>query len=365
MGRSSVSTAGVDVPLRRHLTILVALVCVTATPTLGEAPEDGPDPACAEHRASSLTVFLENDLFIGFDSEYTSGVGVSWGSGNAETYGPRHLITKLDKMLSFLPRIDDKDFTTLFTFTLGQEMYTPKDISSPIPPPDDQPYAGILFLDSAAFAHSEDFMHEYSLRIGCVGPCSGAEQSQRRIHEWIDAPIPQGWEYQLDNELLLNAGYQYHRNLVRKRPKRSLGYDSSISLGGALGNYYTGANASLVARAGFGLPSSYGNATLRTGGSSQFVGAAPDPGEGWRVFAYLGVNGFAVARFLPTDGNTFEDSPSVDRNTLTGMISGGFVIGYRNFKATWAMNHMAGFNDDQDSRANDFGSVTVTIFFQR
>jgi hypothetical protein len=104
---------------------------------------------------------------------------------------------------------------------------------------------------------------------------------------------------------------------------------------------------------------------LRTGGSSQFVGAAPDPGEGWRFFAYLGLNGYAVARFLPTDGNTFTDSPSVDRNTTIGLISGGFVVGYRNFEATWAINHMAGFNDAQGTTANDFGTLTLTFFFQR
>ena len=49
------------------------------------------------------------------------------------------------------------------------------------------------------------------------------------------------------------------------------------------------------------------------------------PARKWRFYAHLGGQFFGIARFLPTDGNTFKDSPSVERDDFAAAIARGPV----------------------------------------
>ena len=208
-------------------------------------------------------------------------------------------------------------------------------------------------------------MHGFTLRLGCVGPCSGAEQVQRTLHEWIGSPIPQGWDYQLTNELLLNLNYAWDRRLLRRVEPHKAHYDVSLRLGGGIGNYYTGGNVGIVARIGHRLPDNYAAANFRTGGASSFVGPGPAPGRGWQGYLFAGFQGFGVARFLPTDGNTFKDGPSVERGDVIGSLSTGLVIGHGRVLFSWTLNNVAGMTKFRGSRTNDFGTLTFSYYFPR
>ena len=56
---------------------------------------------------------------------------------------------------SFLPHIGNENCKVYAAWTLGQEIFTPDDITLINPPADDQPYAGVLFLDSTLYARSK------------------------------------------------------------------------------------------------------------------------------------------------------------------------------------------------------------------
>jgi hypothetical protein len=348
---------------RRRGRIALALSCALfgAATRAGDDPAARPDTARTDPRFSGvLTAYYENDVFFKNDDNYTAGVGASWVSDDVATYGPKRFERRVVNAFSFLPKIGDDGYRGFASFTIGQEMYTPTDIDAPVPPPDQQPYAGVLFLDSSVYAHGRRAMYEFKLRVGCVGPCSGAEQVQKRIHEWIGSPIPQGWDHQLSNELLLNFGFQFHRRSMRRDHQ-----DLAIQAGGELGNYYTGANVGAVYRVGFGLPDTYSAASLRTGGASRFVGSDRPPGRKWRAYLFAGVELFGIARFLPTDGNTFVDSPSVDRSDFVGALATGIVVGRGPLLLSWTRNTVEGFNDLSESRSQDFGTLTFSYYHRR
>jgi len=308
-----------------------------------------------------LTFTLENDLFLySGDDNYTAGTGLSWVSDDVAAYGERRFERRVARAFGFLPKVCDDGYRTFVSFTLGQEMYTPTDIEAPVPPPDQQPYAGVLFVDSSVYAHGPRSMFEYSLRLGCVGPCSGADSTQRVIHGWVGSPIPQGWDYQLDNEPILNLGYQYHHRIVR-----AAHHDLALQAGAGLGNYYIGGNFGGVFRAGWALPDTYSTASLRTGGASRFAGLDTPPGRRWRAFGFVGLEVYGVARFLPTDGNTFRESPSVDRGDVIGALATGLAFGRGPVLVTWTRNSIAGFNDLPDSRAQDFGTIMLSFYVGR
>lgn len=71
-------------------------------------------------------------------------------------------------------------------------MQTPDDITDPMPPEDDQPYAGALFLDSVLYSVNERWGQAWNLRLGIVGPASQADHAQIWVHDLIGADEPQG-----------------------------------------------------------------------------------------------------------------------------------------------------------------------------
>ncbi|HET6278872.1 MAG TPA: lipid A deacylase LpxR family protein [Candidatus Polarisedimenticolia bacterium] len=345
---------------RPRLAAVLLLISIGAWgPLHGES-----EPAAADY-AGILSFYHENDIYLSDDSNYTSGFGFTWVSNDEATYRERNLVRRMVRGGAFLPSVGDAGFRSYVSFNIGQEIYTPEDITAVPPPPDQQPYAGVLFFDTAVYGHSSHEMDAYTLRIGCVGPCSGAEQTQKAIHERVGSPIPQGWEYQLVNEFIINLDYQHYQRVKRKAERGSVQYDITWRGGGGFGNYYIGANLGIEVRVGYGLPDSYGVSGRRSSGASSFVGAVPPPRRVWWGFAFAGLQGFAVGRFLPTDGNTFQDSPSVERDDFTGNLTTGFVVGYRRFVLSWTLNNVSGLSALSNSSDDDFGALTFSFYFPK
>jgi hypothetical protein len=331
-----------------------------------EAPFN-PSPQAAqapEPFAGALSVLFDNDLFTGNDNRYTAGFAFAWTSAWAETYGERNLHRKIVKAFSFLPTVGAERYRNYLQFVLGMEMFTPGDITIPDPPPDDHPYAGVLYLDSSIMSTSRISNHQFTLRLGFVGPASGASEVQQWIHELIGSEIPQGWDTQLSNEPIVNLFYQYGRRLLRKAPSERVGGDLTLNGGGGLGNYYIGANIGLMARFGFRLPDNYGITPL-LGGAESVVGLTPAR-KRFYAYAFLASQAFGVVRWLPTDGNTFTESRSGDRDDGFASLSAGLVAGYGRVVLAYRFHGITGLTDLESIRANnrnDFGTFALTVFF--
>jgi hypothetical protein len=310
-----------------------------------------------------LSFYLDNDFVTGNDNKYTGGLGFVWTSAATETYGEKNLHRKIAKAFSFLPTVKAENFRTYLQLRLGTEMYTPTDILSPEPPPGDHPYAGVIYLDSSLFSMSRVASHQFTLRLGLVGPATGAEDVQKWIHEIIDSPIPQGWDTQLENEPIVNLFYNYNRRLLRRCPPKRFGLDFSWSGGAGLGNYYIGANLGLTWRIGYSLPDNYGVTPL-LGGAESLVGVEP-PRKRLQIYAFLSADSFGVMQWLPTDGNTFKDSREGNRDDWFLSLSGGIVAGYSRVLVSYRYHGIAGLQDPENFKTenrNDFGTLLLTVF---
>jgi hypothetical protein len=259
--------------------------------------------------------------------------------------------------------VESEGYRAYVQFRLGTEMYTPTDITSLEPPPGDHPYAGVIYVDSSLFSMSRVASHQFTLRLGLVGPATGAEQVQTWIHEIIDSPIPQGWDEQLGNEPIVNLYYHYNRRLLRRCPPDRFGLDFSWKGGAGLGNYYIGANLGLTGRIGYSLPDNYGVTPL-LGGAESLVGIEP-PRKRFQVYAFLSADSFGVLRWLPTDGNTFKDSREGNRDDWFLSLSGGIVVGYSRVLLSYRYHGIAGLQDPENFKTenrNDFGTFLLTVF---
>ena len=178
----------------------------TRVAVLGLFALGGAMPAAAADEAA-LTFTFENDVLTGSDNNYTNGFGLSYVSGELDSYGEDSFVRKWSDFWSFLPFVEDEGYTTYASWTVAQEMHTPDDITDPNPPLDDQPYAGVLYVDSILYARKDRWAHAWQLKLGVVGPASHADDLQKDIHDLMGGDEPMGWDTQLPDEPIINVGY--------------------------------------------------------------------------------------------------------------------------------------------------------------
>ena len=318
--------------------------------------------SAAEHRGI-FSFRSENDFWAGNDSNYTNGIAASWTTPKIEDCGGARpgFWCKLVNGFDWLPRIGQEGWDDYAAFELGQEMYTPDDITLPDPPPGDQPYAGVLYWDTSVFARSSRALHAYTWRLGVVGPASGAEGTQRFIHRLIGARIPQGWDTQLRNELLINFDYQFHRRMLRSVHEAGFGYDVALNGGAGAGNYFIGANGGVQLRFGHALPDTFGTFDLRTGGEA-LVGMGPSPTR-IHAYAHVQIQLFGIGRFLPADGNTFKESREGDRDDFYSVVSVGGVVGWKRLFFSYMYNLVVGDSFVLTKRDDDYGAIALHYMF--
>ena len=281
-------------------------------------------------RGEAWTITLENDAFTGSDNNYTNGLGVSWVSGPIDTYDEQSFVRRWGNAWSFLPFVGKDGYRSYVSWSLAQEMYTPDDIKMANPPRDDQPYAGVLYLDSVVYAKGERSTHAWQLRVGVVGPASQAENVQKSFHKMIGADEPMGWDTQLPNEPVINVGYTGAHLLAQGDLGKSASWRVVPVANAGLGNYFTGVGAGVYGEVGWNLVDALGGTALRQGfNAASTVGVGPV--DRWSVSFSGGVAGYGVAHYLPLDGTVFRSSRSVNSEPFIGMATLGATVRHRDF----------------------------------
>lgn len=299
-----------------------------------------------------LTFSLENDLFTNSDDNYTNGVRMSYLS--PENNIPDWLSETADAMPFFSSNGHKR-----WHVALGQSMFTPEDLSVRTLQVNDRPYAGWLYGSVGVISDTGRRLENLQLTLGMVGPASAADDAQDFFHHLIGSPDPQGWDNQLKNEAGVVLTYERKwRNLYEYSPS-GLGVDITPSLGGSVGNVYTHAAVGAVARIGFDLPSDYGPPLISPNlpGSDFFM---PTQDFGWYLFA--GVEGRAVARNIFLDGNTFQDSHSVDKRPFIAGLQAGIAFTFEDMRI--AYTHIFRTEEFKGQGENDkYGALSVSFRF--
>ena len=108
-----------------------------------------------------------------------------------------------------------------------------------IRPLDDQPYAGVLYVDSMLYARKDRWAHVWQLKLGVVGPASQAEDVQKDFHDLIGGDEPMGWDTQLPDEPVINVGYTAaHLTAAGRAGRNGANGESSPSGTAGVGNVF-------------------------------------------------------------------------------------------------------------------------------
>lgn len=321
-------------------------------------------PLAAQHVAAdpagSFTLHFENDVMgtDASDRHYTNGVQFSYQTAENNVWEWLDRWTR-----SHLFKAPDDALRA--RWAVGQNLYTPQDLSTPELIVDDRPYAAWLHADLGLVASNHNTVRVMEISLGIVGPAAQGEEMQKWVHGIIDSPDPQGWDNQIGNELAVLALFeQKWRNLrsLENLPllgRLGLEADFSPHGGVALGNVFTYGGVGGTLRLGQKLDRDFGPPRIQPAppGSAYFV---PDARFGWYVF--LGVDGRAMLHNIFLDGNTFKDSHSVDKNTLVADLTGGFAVAALGVRLGLVYVHRTKEFELQDN-ANHFGSITISVRF--
>jgi hypothetical protein len=273
-----------------------------------------------------FTIIEENDS-IAFDHDkyYTQGIAFAYlgpdvapdsawiGPFDALDWGP-------------FDESGASEVSRRYEVLLGQSMFTPEDTAREDPDPGDRPYAGWFYAGIGLIQDTDRRRLDHlELLAGVVGPAAFGRTTQNDWHQYIGIDESRGWDEQLHNEPGLMLSYERKWRFLRPLGS-GLAVDAIPELGITVGNVMDYAQAGGMLRFGRNLETDYGPARIRPAlsGTPYFNGDYLDGPFGFYVF--VGAQGRAVARNLFLDGNTFEDSRSVDSEALVGDLSGGLSL---------------------------------------
>lgn len=339
------------------------LILILLFPGLCQAAED-------TSKNWTVNLYFENDLFAESDQNYTNGLRLSWISPDLSDYIedpalPSWLRTFNKRLTFFHPSTEGLERNLVFS--IGQTIYTPEDINAKEVVKDDRPYAGWLFTRFAYHSKSEYQLDSMELSIGMVGPASLGEKAQNAIHDLRGFDKFQGWDNQLKNELGLQLVYEHKQKLINNTPRNGrFGYDFIGHAGGALGNIGIYINVGGELRWGWLIPNDFGSSAVRPGGDNSAPGSNWDPrinapGKiGLHFFVTFDVRLVANSLFL--DGNTFEDSHSVDIKHLVGDAAVGISTVFSGVKISYAQVFRSKEFELQDG-SHSYGSLSLSYSF--
>ncbi|RLK50157.1 hypothetical protein DFR31_0046 [Alkalispirillum mobile] len=309
-------------------------------------------PGTAAADRNTLILEYENDLFGGEDRWYTNGVRATW-----VRTGDPGILHSLVEWLGDHTNLVDPDKPVSYAYSLGQNMYTPKDITDPDPPEDDRPYAGWLNFSTGLGQLRSDSLTRVIVIAGMVGPASLADRTQKEVHRFIDTDMPEGWDTQLRNEFTLMVSAERNQRLWELRTDGGWGVDVNAHLGVALGTPFTLAGTGMTVRVGHHMPNDFTPPRIQPAfpGSMRFV-----PGERWGWYVFAGLDGQGRAYDVFLDGNTYRSSRSVDREPWVGEAMFGAAVANQRLRLAYTHAYRTREFKGQPEDA-DYGSLSLSI----
>ena len=170
-------------------------------------------------------------------------------------------------------------------FALGQQLYTPDDISRRDPIEDDEPYAAYLSGSFLSYLRNENTLHLFQVELGVVGPLALGENIQNAIHRFIGYRIAEGWDNQLKTEPILNLFYQQKRTFWALKDAKGVSLSDFVPNAAiAAGNLYVYGQVGAQFRLGYGLSDDFGPTMTTPMSAEPFV---PEQRQPWEAYGFL------------------------------------------------------------------------------
>ncbi len=163
----------------------------------------------------------DNDYFTKTDEYYTQGISLEY------------VYPSIKKML--LVKLLWKPYQTYPQYGVGLNLfaYTPTSIQSDSILYGDRPFDANIsfktFLIQFDDVHRQEVSTAFS--IGIMGPAALGNEIQTGIHRWLKNPLPHGWQYQVQNDIIINYQLNYEKQLFSVRNNFLFNTTAAAALG--------------------------------------------------------------------------------------------------------------------------------------
>lgn len=343
---------------RRVIRLLIAVLLFF------RVPASYAENYCTEDTLRTFSLYIENDTFAGDDDQYTNGLKLTWSQyGLADFPNDAWLHRWLYPVAGWLGFQNPPEAEKALTFSIGQNIFTPKDIEATELIKDDRPYAGITYAELSFHKKYANRMHTFGICAGIVGPHSYAEEIQTVAHDILNHNDPNGWDHQLEDEPVICMIYDYKRKIFESNINAGLGGDFIVNTGGGLGTIRTFYSVGLSMRYGWNVPNDCGNFPIQPAtcfNAELKESSCSRRGSRFGVHFFLSGAGQLVLHDIFLDGNTFRDSHSVDKKPVIGIFMGGIGLVTGKIKTVLAyVARTKSFETQEDPEV--FGSINFSF----
>lgn len=316
-------------------TIVVAATWTNAS-AQSESPQAPPSglSQSQDHRQTTLLAYTENDDWppdTGTDKNYTNALRVTL----ERNYDMWRLADRMPRLFGWVPKHVDCSMVapednpelkcaSSSWHVIGQQFYTPDDISIASLIPNDRPYAGWLYIGGSWKSSTAKTLVSSDVYLGATGKASFGRQVQTRWHALVGATTPMGWNHQIGGRSGVIIGH--NRRWAFDATYGAVGEKKWLELvpyaGATAGNIVTDGYAGVRLKVGFNISRDWAETGIGPRLGPMLAGSSdPDPFE-----IYLVVDGQGRALGY----NAFIDAASthdLDRKYL--VADGGYGLGIR------------------------------------
>jgi len=165
----------------------------------------------------------DNDFFAKAKTDYYYTQGYSFEIGS-----PIFRKNPLSKIL-----LHFKTGEPIYGLAFEHFGFTPTSIRSNEILVGDRPFSGVILLKS--FATSVDTLRKQRLSsvlsTGMFGPAAFAGRMQASIHRWSGDLDPQGWQYQIENDVVINYELNHEKQLLEVHHVVSIHSNAQLLVG--------------------------------------------------------------------------------------------------------------------------------------
>jgi hypothetical protein len=266
----------------------------------------------------SFRINFDNDIFDNTDRYYTNGIRFDFISPFLK-----------QSPLSWLMLPYWGKGINYYGLSIGQNMYTPSTTKVGGIHYGDRPYAAYLFLGSFKISNDpgKRFRQTSELDLGVIGPLAFGDFLQKTVHSNLPTNSePLGWEYQIQNDVILNYNLTYEKGILSTRR-----VELNLNGVGSLGTLYTNMGGGFQFRTGkmnsyFGTYGFSRNKLNKVAGYSKF-----------QAFLFVTSLGRLVGYDATLEGGMFNKSSIYTLNSkeisyLTYQGTLGFTLSYEGFR---------------------------------
>ena len=207
--------------------LLASFASAVSAPGVAAQEPTRPDPALTpEPYDAGWAFYLDNDALalVNRDQQYTGGFALTLSGRRALDYAisPMPALQGIDRWLGLADLGDGERRNRAHALHFGMAAFTPEDIGTARPLPEQRPYASLAFVTATTRRAllDRDTVYQSSLLLGVLGSDIPASV-QSAIHRNAGFQEARGWDNQISDGGEPTAAYvatHYHTRAFETRP---------------------------------------------------------------------------------------------------------------------------------------------------